>query len=186
MNNLYFNDIYNDFFKVEKEEITEEEKNNNIVLENIDDLSLDNESKNLLKQILNYIEKYQNNEEKNYINFNMIIEGNNKETIESIANIIKKYENHYLKNNNIYELSLYDLNNKININEIYQDHSIVVINDLSSITMQDDNKRKMFFYDLKNNLNKQNITILSGEKETINNFLLYDNELKNKYFNFDS
>ena len=78
MNNLYFNDIYNDFFKVEKKEITEEEKDNNIVLENIDNLYLDNESKNLFKQILNYMEKYHNKEERNYINFNIIIKGNNK------------------------------------------------------------------------------------------------------------
>ena len=186
MNNLYFNDIYNDFFKVEKKEITEEEKDNNIVLENIDNLYLDNESKNLFKQILNYMEKYHNKEESNYINFNMIVEGNNKETVLSIANIIQNNEkvNQYLENNNIYELSLFSLNNKIDINEIYNDNSIIIINDLSSITMQDENKRKMFFYDLKNNLNNKKITILNGEKETINNFLLYDNELKNKYFNF--
>ncbi len=186
MNNLYFSDIYNDFFKVEKQEITEEEKNNSQILENIDNLYLDNESKNLLKQILNYMEKYHNNEETNYINFNMIIEGNNKETITNIANILanNNKKNSYLTNDKIYDLSLYSLNNKININEIYDNNSIIIINDLSSITMQDENQRKMFFYNLKNNLNKQNITILSGDKETINNFLLYDNDLKNKYFNF--
>ena len=186
MNNLYFSDIYNDFFKVEKQEITEEEKNNSQILENIDNLYLDNESKNLLKQILNYMEKYHNNEETNYINFNMIIEGNNKETITNIANILanNNKKNSYLTNDKIYDLSLYSLNNKININDIYDNNSIIIINDLSSITMQDENQRKMFFYNLKNNLNKQNITILNGDKETINNYLLYDNDLKNKYFNF--
>ncbi len=186
MNNLYFNDIYNDFFKVEKNNITDEEKDQNVILENIDELYLDNESKNLFKQILSYMEKYHNNEENNYINFNMIIEGNNKETVNALANIISSNidKNKYLDSNKIYNLSLYNLNNKIDINEIYNNNSIIIINDLSSISMQEDNKRKMFFYDLKNNLNNRSITILNGDRETINNFLLYDSELKNKYFNF--
>ena len=186
MNNLYFNDIYNDFFKVEKKEITEEEKDSNIILESIDDLYLNNESKNLFKQILNYMEKYCNKEESNYINFDMIVEGNNIDTVKNIASIIRKSDNniHYLLNDNIYELSLYSLNNKIDINEIYNNNGIIIINDLSAITMQDENKKKMFFHDLKNNLNSNKITILTGDKEIIDNFLLNDNELKNKFFNF--
>ena len=50
--------------------------------------------------------------------------------------------------------------------------------------MQEENNKKIFLHNLKNNLVKRNITILFGDKENIEFFLSFDNELKNKYFNF--
>ena len=188
MDNKYFNDIYNDFFKVEKKEleINSDEKNKDDVIENIDNLYLDNESKNLLKQILEYMDKYTKKEETNYINFNIAIDGNNRETVNGIANIIRKnvLNNHYIDNNSVFELSLYDLNNKVDINDIYNKNGIVIIKDLNSLLMQDENNRKMFFYNLKNDLLKNKITILYGNSSDISMFLSFDNELNNKYFNF--
>ena len=188
MDNKYFNDIYNDFFSVENKEIKVEEKENieeNIDI-NIDDLYLDIESKNLLKQILEYMDKFSKKEETNYINFNIIVEGNNIETVKSIGSILNKSVkiNHYTDSNNVYELSLYDLNNKVNINDLYSKNGIIVINDLASFLMQDDNDKKMFFYNLKNNLNKKKITLLCGTKSDIEVFLSYDNDVRNKLFNF--
>ena len=188
MDNKYFNDIYNDFFSVENKEIKVEEKENieeNIDI-NIDDLYLDIESKNLLKQILEYMDKFSKEEETNYINFNIIVEGNNLETVKSIGSILNKSVkiNHYTDSNNVYELSLYDLNNKVNINDLYSKNGIIVINDLASFLMQDDNDKKMFFYNLKNNLNKKKITLLCGTKSDIEVFLSYDNDVRNKLFNF--
>lgn len=187
MNNKYFSDIYNDFFKVEKEEIkVEEEKDNTNIVEDISNLYLDNESKNLLRQIIEYMNKYSNKEEKNYIDFNIILEGNNKETEVQILNILSKSveNNHYLKNKSVYKLSLYDLNNKIDLKEIYDKNGIIIINDLSSFLMQDENNKKIFLHNLKNNLNSKNITVLCGTREDINLFLSFDNDLKNRYFNF--
>ena len=187
MNNKYFSDIYNDFFKVEKEEIKiEDEKKENIdIVKEISNLYLDNESKNLLKQILEYMDKYAKKEENNYINFNIILQGNNKENENKILDILSESvnNNHYLKNKNVIKLSLFDLNNKTNLNEIYN-NGIVLINDLSSFMMQDENDKKIFLHNLKNNLNNKNITLLCGTKEEINLFLSFDNDLKNKYFNF--
>ena len=54
MDNKYFSDIYNDFFSVEKKELEVKEDNNSDVVLDIDSLYLDNESKNLLKQILKH------------------------------------------------------------------------------------------------------------------------------------
>ena len=188
MDNKYFNDIYNDFFKVEKKdlEVKNDEKNNSNIIEDIDNLYLDNESKNLLKQILEYMDKYTNKEETNYINFNIIVDGENSETVNSIASILKKNvnNNHYIDNNSVYELSLYDLNNKVDINDIYNKNGIVVIKDLNSLLMQDENNKKMFFYNLKNNLLKSKITILYGNSSDISMFLSFDHELNHKYFNF--
>ena len=185
MDNKYFSDIYDDFFKVEKKELEVKEDNSDITID-IDSLYLDNESKNLLKQILEYMDKFSKKEESNYINFNIIINGNNNETVNSIMNILKKSvnTNHYTDGNNAYELSLYDLNNKVDINELYNKNGILVIKDLSSILMQDENNKKMFFYNLKNNLDKKKITIISGTESDINMFLTYDNDIRTKNFNF--
>ena len=188
MDNKYFNDIYNDFFKVEKKdlEVKSDEKNNSNIIEDIDNLYLDNGSKNLLKQILEYMDKYTNKEETNYINFNIIVDGENSETVNSIVSILKKNvnNNHYIDNNSVYVLSLYDLNNKVDINDIYNKNGIVVIKDLNSLLMQDENNKKMFFYNLKNNLLKSKITILYGNSSDISMFLSFDHELNHKYFNF--
>lgn len=189
MNNKYFSDIYDDFFKVEKREIevkeeTREEETN--LLEDINSLYLDNESKNLLKQIIEYMDKFSKNEETNYINFNIIIEGNNKETVNKIVDILRNSvkSNHYTDNNNVYSLSLYDLNNKVDINDLYSKNGIVVINDLNSFLMQDENNKKMFFYNLKNHLDKKKINILCGNKSDLDTFSSFDNEISNRYFNF--
>ena len=187
MDNKYFSDIYNDFFRVEKKELVVENTNDNIdTTLDIDGLYLDNESKNLLKQITEYMDKYSKKEETNYINFNMIVNGNNKETVNGITNILRKSvnNNHYIDGINVYELSLYDLNNKVDINDIYSKNGIIVIKDIESILMQDENNKKMFFYNLKNNLDKKKITILTGNENDINMFLTYDNDIRTKYFNF--
>ena len=184
MNNNYFNEIYNDFFSVDKkinvEEISDNDNNNN--LDDISKLYLDEESKSLLIQILDYMEKYHNKEEANYINFNTIVQGNNKEIINKISRIINTNKD-YINNKNIYNLSLYELNNKIDLNDIYNKNGIIVINDLKGILLLDENNKKLFMYQLKNNLHSKKITLLCGNVEDINLFLSFDNEL-NIYFNF--
>ena len=184
MNNNYFNEIYNDFFSVDKkinvEEISDNDNNNN--LDDISKLYLDEESKSLLIQILDYMEKYHNKEEANYINFNTIVQGNNKEIINKISRIINTNKD-YINNKNIYNLSLYELNNKIDLNDIYNKNGIIVINDLKGILLLDENNKKLFMYQLKNNLHSKKITLLCGNVEDINLFLSFDNEL-NSYFNF--
>ena len=188
MNNKYFNDIYNDFFSVEKKEIEvekEEIKNDINILEEINSLYIDNASKNLLKQIAEYMDKYAKKEENNYINFNIMIECSTDENVNKISSILSKSVgvNHYIENKNVYRLSLYELSNKVDIKKIYDENGIIVLSDLKAFLMLDDNARKMFLYNLKSNI-KNNITILSGSKEDLNVFLSFDNELGNKYFNF--
>jgi len=185
MENKYFSDIYDDFFSVKKEEIKEENSDLDLNVE-IDNLYLDEESKSLLKQIVEYINKYNKGEESNYINFNIIFECKTKECRNKIIDILKNSVSNskYLINNNVYNLSLFELNNKINTIELYDKNGIISINDLSSITMQQDNNKKIFFYNMGLTLNKKNITLLCGSKEEIDNFKTYNEEVINKYFNF--
>ncbi len=187
MDNKYFSEIYNDFFKVDKKEIEiKNEENNDNLIVNIDNLEIDNESKNLLKQILEYMVHYSQKQETNYINFNIIVDGNNMEVVNNIAAILKKSvtDNHYVDGNTVYDFSLYDLNNKVDINDIYTKNGIIIIHDLASLLMQDENSKKMFFYNLKNNINKRKITLLCGSENDVQTFQSFDNELVKKYFNF--
>ena len=187
MDNKYFNEIYDDFFKVNKETSVNEEENNDFDYNlEIDNLYLDDESKNLLKQIIEYMDKYSKGEETNYINFNIIFECKTKECRNKIIDIIKKSveKTQYVLNNNVYNLSLFELNNKINTIELYENNGIISINDLSSVTMQSDNNKKIFFYNMGLTLNKKNITLLCGSKEEIQDFKTYNEETINKYFNF--
>ena len=185
MNNNYFSDIYSDFFSVQKESIIEKENDSDDELIDIDSLYLDNASKNLLRQILEYMDKYSNKEENNYINFNIYYEGNNLDNLNKIVNLLSKKNksSNYILNSNSKILSLYELNNKINLDDIYSKYGIIVLNDLGSFLMQDENNKKMFFFNVINNLKKKKITFLMGKKEEIELFLSFDKNLNN-YFNF--
>ena len=83
-------DVYRDFFDsslVSREvpAVVEEETKNEI---DIDKLFITDESKELLKKIINYMEKYNNKEESNYISFNISIESEDKNTIDDISNLL--------------------------------------------------------------------------------------------------
>ena len=186
MDNNYLNDIYNDFFNVHKEEDVILEENDLDLNTEIDNLYLEEESKKLLKQMINYMEKYQKQEENNYINFNIILESKTKECRNKIIEILSQSinKNHYVINNQIYHLSLFELNNKINTLELYDKYGIITINDLSSLSMQQDNNKKIFFHNMELSLNQKNITILCGSKEEIESFKSYDSNLINKFFKF--
>lgn len=189
MTNKYFDDIYNDFFSVNKNEIKVEEKEiikEEVNLEEeINLLHLDNPSKNLLLQIIDYMDKYEKKEEKNYINFNIILEGNDLECINKVGNILSKCVsvNHYIDKDNVYNLSLFDLNSSLDLKDLYSKNGIIILKDLKSFLMQDENNRKIFLYNLKNCL-KEKITILCGNKEDISLFTSFDSELESNYFHF--
>ena len=151
MENKYFSEIYDDFFTVNKESSVSEESNDDYDYNlEIDNLYLDDESKSLLKQIIEYMNKYSKGEETNYINFNIIFECKTKECRNKIIDIIKKSveKTQYILNNDVYNLSLFELNNRINTIELYEKYGIISINDLSSVTMQSDNNKKIFFYNM--------------------------------------
>ena len=97
MNTDYFKDIYKDFFgvetlpKEEKKEIEEGSQNTMITLfDKINKLYIKDESKELLKKIIEYMRKYNEGIETNYIPFNILIEVNNKETKEELIYILEQ------------------------------------------------------------------------------------------------
>lgn len=190
MERKIMNDVYRDFFDsnligedsaFKVEEVVEEE--NTI---NIDDLHITDESKELLKKIILYMEKYNNKEENNYITFNITLESTDKTTINQIGNLLKYYSQKYkyCDSNKLKEISFYEIEKVDSINSLYTSNSVISFMDLDALTMNDVPFIKKFIYNLKENLDDKKITIISGKNDTLKTFLFNDDELSNIYFNF--
>lgn len=189
-NRVNFNEIYEDFFG----------KNSNLVLNNneekerdllitdynkkIDNMFLSNESKELLKKIIYYISNYKENNI--YVNFNIIIETKNNELINDITNLINNISlsNKYIKGIGINNISLYRLEDISTFEESYNNYSMVVLKDLEGLSLYDTNYNKKLLYIIKEHLKDKKITIITGNKNEINNLFSNDIEEKNNYFNF--
>ncbi len=184
----YFKDIYNDFFGVEDYKLKEEKKGDTqeemaSLFDRINNLYIDEESKNLLKKIIEYMRKFNEKIELNYIPFNLIIEVNNNFTKEEIENIIyqatKDYS--YIDNKSIKKISLYD-----NIKNIEFNNGINALYNLQGINLLDVKEQEYFYKKIEEEvkLNQKKIFIISGNNEEIKNFFLGKEILKNNYFDF--
>ena len=190
MNTDYFKDIYKDFFGVEtpKEENKKiEESSQNIMTTlicKINKLYIKDESKELLKKIIEYMRKYNEGIETNYIPFNILIEVNNKETKEELINILETASVNfsYIKNNNKKEISLINLEKDINY-----DYGFITLTNLKGINNIDTQDQTKLFNNLEEFLEKEEktTTLIIGTKEELTNFFLGRESIKNKYFNFN-
>ena len=173
--------MYDDFFSkslVDSDIVKEDTIDEKV---DIDSILIDDTSKELLKKIILYMEKYIKKEENNYISFNILLNTDNKETINKVISLLKEKSKEYVVNDNISNISLF--NKEQDLEDIYN-NGIVNIIDLKAFEMKDVIDRNKFIHDLKNNLNKKSITIISDSQYNINSFLTYDNDLKNNYFIF--
>ena len=143
----YLKDIYKDFFggyDFKKEESSNEEEatvEENVDFDNdIDKLFINEESKKLLKKIVNYIYNY--TDDKRYLPFNISIVSLTEKTTESIVEILKSAckKSNYLGGTKSYSLSLYKLEEDT-FNEVYKDNNIVVLYDLKGLELQSVNDK---------------------------------------------
>ena len=150
----------------------------------MDNLLLDEKSIELLKKIVLYMDNYNNSKTTNYITFNIKLNCDNKETINKIINILKSKSGSYIINSSSTSLSMFNLNRETDLSSYYK-NGIVTFTDLNAFESQDVQDKNLFLFNLKNNLNKKNISILIDNKHDIDSFLTYDNDLKNNYFTFE-
>ena len=190
----YFKDIYKDFFGIEsvpKIEVKKEEEKEKVgpqeemasLLLKINNLNIDNDAKDLLKKIIEYMRKYNEGIETNYIPFRVVIKTNTDTLVHNINDILftaGQYFEYIDTKQKV--LSLY----KINKEEDYHDYGFLLIHDLNGLNVLDDRDIKTFIYDLDTYLKEDNksITLIAGTNEEIDAFFLGREELKNKYFNF--
>ena len=93
----YFKDIYKDFFGIEslpkievnekKEEVGPQDKMASLFLK-IDNLFVSDDSKELLKKMIEYMRKYNEKIETNYIPFRLIIKSNTDTLVNDISSVL--------------------------------------------------------------------------------------------------
>ena len=186
MNKDYLKDIYKDFFdtenipKIEVEEMPNDEDMASL-FDRINELNVDDKSRELIKRIIEYMRLFEEGTEKNYIPFRIVLESNNKSLVEEIVSILEtagSFYNYIDKGSK--EISLYKTDN------ITFDSGLVLINNLNGINLEESKVFKKFVHDLTEYLDKDSkcITIISGTNEELSNFFLGNESLKNNYFDF--
>ncbi len=155
-------------------------------LDNIDSLFISDESKELLKKIINYMELYSRKEESNYIPFNIRINGEDDGTIRKIIDIIKFYSTKYsyVSNDKCVNYSLYNLSKEEDILDLYN-NGIVHISSLEAISLKDVSFKKKFIYLFCEELKKRSITIITGKRDVVDEFILNDPRLDTEFFIFN-
>lgn len=196
--------IYDDFFgtvelnteseQISQQNTTVENKEFNILdeFQKIDDLYITEESKKILKKILEYIRKYSEKQEKHFIPFNMCIYSDNEETTEEITQIIHnavtKFS--YVKKGNINENSIYNIENIEQLQNTYKStNSVIVLNDFSVLNSKEQEFRDKFFHKLEeiitNNQQEFFTIIVSSSKELMNQVFVKNEELKQTIFELE-
>ncbi len=183
MDKDYFKGIYDDFFGIEKEtnnEIIEKGSQEEMtsLFENINKLYISDESKDLLKKIIEYARKYKEGIEENYIPFNILLETSNDNIKDEIIYILSyslKYFDYIDSKKK--EVSLYDVEDDF-------DSGFISIEDLNGINLEEDKVKKKFYHNLEEYLkgNNKSCLLIIGNNIELNNFFLGNENIKNKYF----
>ena len=191
----YFKDIYQDFFGVEETKKEEISQNNSIkkgsqeemtdLFDRINKLYIREEDKDTIKKMIEYMRKYQEEIEKNYIPFRIIISANNKETIKEISDILYKasiYFN-YIDNDKKGLYSFYKMDKDISFTDTY----FLEFNNIDGILIEDITKQKKIIHEITEyfNNNSHYIVIFADNKNHIEQFFIGREELKNQYFDFE-
>jgi len=170
-------DVYKDFFGGKALTNINQKEEQKVDINVVDNMLLEDDSKELLKKIITYINSYKDGV---YINFNILLYGNNKETIDTIINLLKGVSNNYLINNNVSYISLNELDDIIKLKDYYKS-GIIVINNLLGLNNLNISK---LIHILKDNSKNKNIVILNDKEDVLKEFIKNDNELENSYFNY--
>lgn len=186
----YLQDIYKDFFGTPLVQTSEKPNKDEVI--NIDyeteinKLHLSDESKELLRKIVNYIYNYTS--EKRYIPFNLTILSKTDKTINTITDILRSASDHskYLNNNKLIKMPFYSLDDE-SIMKTYKENGIVVLNDLDGIELEGVNDKQKYMHTLESAISSnKNISVLVyKEEKEINNIFTYNKDLKDKYFVFN-
>ena len=162
------------------------------VFEEIDNLYIDDNSKDLLKKIIEYMRKYNEKIEKQYISFNFKMYSNNKETISQIVRIILNSANlfKYLKHGEAAYYSMYDIEEAKQLESVYTSkNSVVVFQNFEGFNEKEDSFKNRFiskFDELLSKNESQVLTIfLAKNKDIIRDSFAKNDEMLQKYFDFE-
>ena len=159
------------------------------IFEKIEELYVDEESKSLLKKMVEYMRKYQEEIEKEYIQFNVILLAQSRKIIASIAMIL--YESgkffNYIPSGEIQAASFYNIEKVETLDSIYQNHNIVIFQDFAGFDSKADSFKKQFIFNFEEKIRDNHvITILTTKNiNELDEFFFQSENLKQKYFDFE-
>ena len=158
----------------------------------IDELYIDEKSKATLKKIIEYMKKYNEKVEKNFISFNMCIFSKNKETLQGILHILNDSINNYnyMPRGDIALTSFFDIESAKNIDEIYNsDNNIISFENINAFNLKDQNEKEKIIYKINQNISEKSekyLTIFAANnKEELENIFLMSEELKEEFSGFE-
>ena len=184
---------YNRKSKEENQSYSKEDKDKKMAkaFEKIDEIYIKDESKDLLKKIIEYFRKYQEEIEKNYFLFNICLYIDNKEVVSDIVDIISDMASYfnYIKAIGVKNYSLYDMEKPGDLDGIYnEENGIIVLKDFESLNSEDQITKDKFWHKIeeKANAESKKFTILVAKnKEIINQAFVKNENIKDNLFSFE-
>ena len=171
-----------------------EEKDNYMktFFEKIDNLYIDDNSKDLLKKVIEYMRKYDEKVEKKYISFNMCLYSNNDETVNSVMNILTQAGSlfSYIKEGRGASYSLYSVDDVNQLNKIFSfQNSLVVLRDFEGFNTKEQSFKDKFINTLDTYISKNEnevLTILnSTNKELLKQAFQTKDNFLDKFADFE-
>lgn len=184
----YFKDMYTDFFGVESIPKIEVKKDSEVgsqekmasLFQRINELYINEESKELLKKIIEYIRKYHEGLESNYIPFNILLKVNNENIANELTDILYESAKYfdYITPRKL-DISFYKLDKSLT----YEEYGYIYMHNLGGLNLEEDKTSKLFIYNYLDYLKKENksISVIAGTNEEIAKLLIDYHEL-NEYF----
>ena len=172
---------------------TKEDKDNKMAefFDRIDKLLIKEESKELIKKIIQYQRKYSEDIEKEYIPFNMCLYSKNRENIDEIIKIITEASLYfeYVRMGDTVETSFYDLEKVDEIDEIYSaENSFIVLKDFEGLIKEDSKFQERILHRLEEkSLEKEKFLtiLLAKNKDIINQVFSNNMKLKDTIFELE-
>ena len=177
-----------------KNELSKEDKDKlmEASFKKVEELHITEESKELLKKIIEYIRKYNEKIEKQFISFNMCIYSENEEVKKDILDILNQNINYfsYMKKGNAGIVSFYDIDKAEKLDEIYSsNHNVISFEKSKAIDLKSQEDKEKILNKLNEKIkdNEQNIlTVLSAKnKEELYGMFSISDDLKNEFSEFE-
>jgi len=177
-----------------KNELSKEDKDKlmEASFKKVEELHITEESKELLKKIIEYIRKYNEKIEKQFISFNMCIFSENEEVKKDVLDILNQNINYfsYMKKGNAGIVSFYDIDKAEKLDEIYSsNHNVISFEKSKAIDLKSQEDKEKILNKLNEKIkdNEQNtLTVLSAKnKEELYGIFSISDDLKNEFSEFE-